>query len=47
MKLKKKELEKIFKKIKREDIDFLSHQRGWKNFEQKNESIALNVLLAP
>ena len=44
--VKKKELEKIFKKIKREDIDFLSHQRDWKNFEQNNESIALNVLFA-
>ena len=39
-----KELENIFKKIKHED--FSSHQRNWKNFEQKNESIAPNVLLA-
>ena len=45
-KIKKKELEKIFKKIKRKDIDFLSHQRVWKNFEKKNESITLNVLFS-
>ena len=36
-----KELENI---IKHED--FSSHQRNWKKFEQKNESIAPNVLLA-
>ena len=41
----KKEFENIFKKIKHEDKDFSSHQRDWKNFEQNNESIALNVLL--
>ena len=45
-KIKKKELENIFKKIKHEDKDFSSHQRDWKNFEQSNESIALNVLFA-
>ena len=28
-------------RIKREDTDFLSHQRDRKNFEQNNESIAL------
>ena len=39
-----KELENIFKKIKHED--FSSHQRNWKKFEQKNESIAPIVLLA-
>ena len=27
-------------------IDFPSHPRNYKNFEQKNESIALNVLIA-
>ena len=45
-KIKKKELKNIFKKIKHEDTDFLSHQRDWNNFEQNNESIALNVLFA-
>ena len=42
----KKEFENIFKKIKHEDKDFSSHQRDWENFEQNNESIALNVLFA-
>ena len=42
----KKEFENIFKKIKHEDKDFLSYQKYWKNFEQNNESIALNVLFA-
>ena len=41
--IKKKDLEKILK-IKWKDIDFLSHQKDWKKFEQKNNSIALNVL---
>ena len=45
-KIKKKELENIFKKIKHEDTDFSSHQRDWNNFEQNNESLALNVLFA-
>ena len=45
-KLKKKELGKIFKKIKREDKDFVSRQKVWKKFEQNNESIALNVLFS-
>ena len=44
--IKKKELENIFQKIKREDIDFLSHQRIWKNFEQNNEPISLNILFS-
>ena len=35
-----------FKKIKHEDKDFLSQQRDWENFEQNNESIALNVLFS-
>ena len=43
----KKEFENIFKKIKHEDKDFSLHQRDWENFEQNNESIALNVLFAP
>ena len=42
----KKEFENIFKKIAHEDKDFLSYQKCWKNFEQNNESIALNVLFA-
>ena len=42
----KKKFENIFKIIKHEDKDFSSHQRDWKNFEQNNESIALNVLFA-
>ena len=42
----KKEFENIFKKIKHEDKNFSSHQRDWKNFEQNNESIALNVSFA-
>ena len=41
----KKEFENIFKKIKHEDKDFSSHQRDWENFEQNNESIALNVTI--
>ena len=44
--IKKKELERIFKKIKYEDKDIPSHQRDWKIFEQNNQSIALNVLFA-
>ena len=40
----KKEFENIFKKIKHEDKDFSLHKRDWENFEQNNESIALNVL---
>ena len=40
-----KEFENIFKKIKHEDKDFSLHQRDWENFEQNNESIALNVYL--
>ena len=42
----KKEFQNIFKKIKRKDKDFSSHQRDWENSEQNNESIALNVLFA-
>ena len=42
----KKEFENIFKKIKHEDKDFLSQKRDWENFEQNNESIALNVLFS-
>ena len=42
----KKEFENIFKKIKHEDKDFSSHKRDWENFEQKNESITINVLFS-
>ena len=42
----KKKFESIFKNIKHEDKDFSSPQRDWDNFEQNNESIALNVLFA-
>ena len=43
-KIIKKEFENIFQKIKHEDKDFSSQKRNWENFEQNNESIALNVL---
>ena len=36
----------FLKKIKHEDKDFSSQQRDWENFEQNNESIALNVLFS-
>ena len=42
----KKEFENIFKKIKHEYKDFSLHHRDWENFEQNNESIALNVFFA-
>ena len=42
-KIKEKELKKI-EKFKRVDTDFSSHQRNWKEFEQNNTSIALNIL---
>ena len=41
--IKEKELKKLLN-FKRVDIDFSSHQRYWENFEQENNSIALNVL---
>ena len=31
-------------KFERIDTDFSSHQRYWENFEQENNSIAINVL---
>ena len=40
----KKDFENTLKKIKHEDKDFSWHKKDWKNFEQNNESIALNVL---
>ena len=41
--IKEKELKKLLK-FKRVDTDFSSHQRYWENFEQENNSIAINVL---
>ena len=35
---------KKIEKFKRVDADFSSHQRGWKEFEQSNTLVALNVL---
>ena len=31
-------------KFKRVNIDFLSHQKDWENFEHENNSTALNAL---
>ena len=42
----KKNWKKILK-FKRVDTDFSSHQREWEEFEQNNNSIALNILFAP
>ena len=44
--IKEKELKKLlnFKKV---DIDFSSYQRYWENFEQENNSIAINALFIP
>ena len=42
----KKEFEIKFKRIKHEGKDFSSQKRDWENYEQNNESIALNVLFA-
>ena len=44
--IKEKELKKLLN-FKRVDIDFSSHQRYWENFEQENNSIAINVLFVP
>ena len=41
--IKEKKLKKSLN-FKRDDIDFSSHQRYWENFEQENNSIAINVL---
>ena len=46
-KIKKKELENIFEKNINMKIKLFSyHQGDWENFEQKNESITLNILFA-
>ena len=41
-KINEKYLKKI-EKLERGDIDLSSHLRDWENFEQENNSIALNV----
>ena len=41
--IKEKELKKLLN-FKRVDIDLSSHQRYWENFEQENNSIAINVI---
>ena len=41
--IKEKELKKLLN-FKRVDIDFSSYQTHWENFEQENNSIAINVL---
>ena len=41
--IKEKKLEKLLK-FRRIDTDFSSHQRDWEEFEQENNSIAVNVL---
>ena len=43
--IEEKELKKLLH-FKRVDIDFSSHERYWENFEQENNSIAINVLFA-
>ena len=45
-KIKEKELKKILK-FERVDTYFSSYQRDWEEFEQKNTSIALNILFVP
>ena len=35
---------KEIENLKRVDIDLLSHQRDWENFERNNTSFALNIL---
>ena len=42
----KKEFENIFEKIKYEGKGLSSQKREWENFEQNNESTALDVLFA-
>ena len=42
----KNEFENIFKKTKHEDKYSSSHKRDWENFEQNNESVALNILFS-
>ena len=44
-KIKEKDLKKILK-FKRVDIDLLSYQRDWGEFEQNNTSVAPDILFA-
>ena len=44
-KIKDKELKKLLK-FRRVDKDFSLYQRDWKEFEQENNSIALNILFS-
>ena len=44
-KIKEKDLKKILK-FKRVDIDLLSYQRDWGEFEQSNTSVAPDILFA-
>ena len=41
--IKEKELKKLLK-FRKVDTDFSLQQRDWENFEQENNSVALNVL---
>ena len=41
--INQKELKKLLK-FRRVDTDFSSNQRDWEEFDQENNSIALNVL---
>ena len=45
-KIKEKDLKKILR-FKRVDTDFSSYQRDGEEFEQKNTSVALNILFLP
>ena len=40
-------LKPFFDQYKWEGIDFLSHSKDWKKFEQSNKTIALNILFVP
>ena len=46
IKVTKKKFESIFEKIKHEDKNFSSRKRDWKNVEQNNKSIAINILFS-
>ena len=45
-KVTKKKFESIFEKINYEDKNFSSRKRDWKNVEQNNKSIAINILFS-
>ena len=46
MKLQKKSLKAYLRKLNMKIFYFSSHKRDWKNFEQINKSIALNILFS-